>query len=193
VTTILLARHGESDWNAAGRWQGHVDRPLTGLGRRQAEELGAFLADISLDAAYASDLRRAWETAEIAVAGRGVEVIRLSELREVDVGSWSGLSRDEVEARYPEGVERWRAGGRGWEGGESYEEMAARVVAAVRRIAAEHVEATVLVVAHGGSVRAVKAAAVGVTLHEHRLRHPFERNGALSRVAVENGRLRLLG
>jgi broad specificity phosphatase PhoE len=192
VTTILLARHGESDWNAKGRWQGHADRPLTALGKAQAAALGAALGGDPPDAAYASDLRRAWETAEIAVAPLGLEVVRLPELREVDVGSWSGLTRAEVEARFPDGLERWQRGGLGWDDGESYEDMAARVVAAVGRIAAAHAGGRVLVVSHGGSIRAVKAHAAGLGLHEYRLAHPVEENAVLSALAVGNGTIRPL-
>jgi broad specificity phosphatase PhoE len=90
MTTVYLARHGESDWNVERRWQGHADRPLTERGREQAELLAGRLADVKLDAVYASDLRRAWETAQAVAATRGLEVVRLPELREVDVGSWSG-------------------------------------------------------------------------------------------------------
>ena len=192
MTTILLARHGESDWNAAGRWQGHADRPLTDLGRRQAELLGEELAGLELDAVYASDLRRAWETAEIAVGSLGLEVVRLPELREVDVGSWSGLTREEVEARFPGAVERWRAGAPGWEDGETYEEMAERVVQAVRRIAEVHACGLLLVVSHGGSIRAVKARALGLTFHAYRTSRPVEPNAELSALAVENGSMRLV-
>jgi broad specificity phosphatase PhoE len=192
MTTILLARHGQSDWNAAGRWQGHADRPLTELGRRQAELLAAELAGVSLDAAYASDLRRAWETAEIALGGRRLEIVRLPELREVDVGSWSGLSRAEVAERFPEAFERWRSGGHGWEDGEPYEVMAARVVAAVHRIAGAHPGGRILAVSHGGPIRALKAHALAITVGDHRLVHAVEDNAAVSAIVVENGSIKLL-
>jgi probable phosphoglycerate mutase len=192
VTTILLARHGESDWNAAGRWQGHTDRPLTELGRSQAGRLRDELAGVCLDAVYASDLRRAWETAEIAVEGRGLHVVREPALREVDVGSWAGRSRAELEELDPDGVRRWESGGLGWEGGEAYEAMAGRVVECVLRVAGAHPGGRLLVVSHGGSIRAVKAAAAGLTFHEYRRLHPVEPNAALSRVSVENGTIRLV-
>ena len=192
MTTILLARHGQSDWNAAGRWQGHADRPLTELGRRQAALLAAELAGVPLDAAYASDLRRAWQTAEIALAGRGLEIIRLTGLREVHVGSWSGLSRQEVAERFPAAFERWRSGGHGWEDGEPYEAMAARVVATVHRIAEAHPGGRVLAVSHGGPIRALKAHALAITVEEHRLLHAVEGNAAVSALLVENGSIRLL-
>ena len=90
MTTLLLARHGETDWNRARRWQGHAVRPLTDRGRAQAAALSDRLADIALDAVYSSDLRRARETAEAVALPHGLDVIVLPELREVDVGSWEG-------------------------------------------------------------------------------------------------------
>ena len=134
-----------------GRWQGHTDRPLTELGRRQARLLGRQLAATPVEAAYASDLRRAWETAELALAGRGIPVVRIRSLREVDVGSWAGLTARELEDRFPQELERWRDGGTGWSGGETYDDMAERVVAAVGEIAARHDGGSVLVVSHGGA------------------------------------------
>jgi len=188
VTTVYLARHGQSDWNAAGRWQGHADRPLTELGRRQAGELARTLADVPLDAVYASDLRRALETAETVAAPRGLPVSALAELREVDVGSWSGLTRAEAKERFPEGFRRWTDGSQGWEDGERYDRMAERVVAAVRRIATEHEGGSVLVVAHGGPIRALHAAALGLEVSEHRRLRPVEPNARLSRLTVEDGK-----
>jgi broad specificity phosphatase PhoE len=192
VTTILLARHGESDWNAAGRWQGQTDRPLTELGRRQARLLGRELATARVEAGYASDLRRAWETAELALEGRGISVVRLPSLREVDVGSWAGLTAKEVEERFPEQFQCWRGGGTGWRGGETYDAMADRAVSTLRQIASRHDGGCVLVVSHGGVLRAIKARAAGMGYGEYRVRHPVEPNAVLSAVAVENGRIRAI-
>jgi len=188
MTTIYLARHGESDWNVERRWQGHADRPLTDRGRGQAQDLAARLAGVDLDAVYSSDLRRAWETADAVASAKGLDVIRLPELREVDVGSWSGLTRDECEARFPEAFARWRAGGSGWDDGESYEEMGERIVEAIGRLAAEHQGGAILVVSHGGPIRAVHAHALGVDIATHRRTGPVEPNARLSAVAVEDGR-----
>jgi broad specificity phosphatase PhoE len=189
MTTVYLARHGESDWNVERRWQGHADRPLTERGREQARELAARLADVDLDAVYASDLRRAWETAEAVAAFRGLEVVRLPELREVDVGSWSGSTRDECAERFPVAFARWQAGGSGWDDGESYEAMGERVVSAIRRLAAEHPGGAILVVSHGGPIRAVHAHALGVDIATHRRTGPVEPNARLSAVTVEEGRI----
>jgi broad specificity phosphatase PhoE len=189
MTTVYLARHGESDWNVERRWQGHADRPLTERGREQAARLAERLADVELDAIYASDLRRAWETAEAVARSRGIEVVRLPELREVDVGSWCGFTRDECAELYPDAFARWQAGGSGWENGESYEDMGERIVAAIRRLAVEHAGGTILVVSHGGPIRAVHAHALGVDIATHRRTGPVEPNARLSAVAVEDGRI----
>jgi probable phosphoglycerate mutase len=189
VTTLLLARHGESDWNRARRWQGFCDRPLTERGRRQAAALAERLAELVLDAVYSSDLERAWQTAEAVARARGLEVQQLAALREVDVGSWSGLTREEAEARFPDGFRRWRAGGRGWDDGESYGGMSKRVLVAVDEIARRHEGGRVLIVSHGGPIRAVHGAALGMAMEAYRRIRPVEPNARLSAVCVEDGRL----
>jgi broad specificity phosphatase PhoE len=189
VTTIFLARHGESDWNVEKRFQGHTDRPLTERGRDQAHALADLVAVEKIDAVYTSPLSRARETAEIVAARAGLEPVALPELREVDTGSWSGLSRADVKARFPEGFARWRSGGSGWEDGETYEQMAERVIGALRTIAEGHPDGRVLVISHGGPIRAIHAAAEGVAIDDYRRLKPVEPNARLSAVAVENGRL----
>src|SRR2546421_2092518 len=91
MTTLLLVRHGETDWNADGRLQGHTDRPLSDFGRRQARQLAEELANESLEAIYASDLARARETAEIVGKRLGLPVVLEPELREKDWGTGEGL------------------------------------------------------------------------------------------------------
>lgn len=192
ATTIFLARHGESDWNAEHRWQGHADRPLTALGKAQAAALADRLADVPLAAIYASDLARARDTAQAVAERRTMQVIVRTDLREVDVGSWSGFTREEVEATDPDGLLRWLEGAQGWKGGERYEQMAARAIAAVCEIGATHPAENVLVVAHGGPVRAIHAHALGVELHAYRRSAPVEPNARLSAIEVEDGTIRRL-
>jgi broad specificity phosphatase PhoE len=187
---VYLARHGESDWNAANRFQGHSDRPLTELGREQAHALADLVAAEHVEAIYSSPLIRALETARIVAARTGLDVTTRDDLREVDTGSWSGLSRAEVKERFPEGFERWISGGSGWEDGETYDEMATRVLKGLRDIAAAHPEGRVLVVSHGGPIRAIQAAANGMDIHEYRRLRPVEPNARLSAVAVRNGTIR---
>lgn len=189
MTTLYLARHGESDWNVERRWQGNADRPLTDLGRRQAGQLAERLASTPLDAIYSSDLLRARETAAAVARRQGLEVRTLAALREVDVGSWSGLTREEVEERFPAAFATWREGGHGWVDGEAYEDMAERVVTAVLEIAGSHPGGSVLVVAHGGPIRALHAVALGLDISEHRRLKPVAVNAHLSRLHVEDGRL----
>ena len=160
TTRILLARHGETEWNRLGRWQGHADPPLNETGRRQAEALAAQLEGDGIVAVYSSDLRRAGETARIVADRLGLEVTERRALREIDVGSWSGLTRDEVRERFPDGFARWLAGEIGHDG-ETREALTRRVVAAVEAIAHDHPGESVLVVTHGGSIRAVRRHAAG--------------------------------
>lgn len=185
MTTVYLARHAESDWNVENRFQGHSDRPLTDVGREQAAALADALSDISLDAVYSSPLRRALETAEIVAAAKGLEPVQVADLREVDVGGWAGLSRADVESRFPEAFRRWLGGGEGWEGGETYEQMAARVLDAVGRLAESHPNGSILVVSHGGPIRAVHAAAACMDVNAYRRVGRVEPNARLSAVAVE--------
>lgn len=147
ATTIVLVRHGETDWNRERRWQGHADRPLNETGRAQARELAEALADEPFDAVYSSDLLRAHETARIVAERKGLDVTAVPDLRETRFGSWEGLTDDDVAHRFP-GLGRP-------EDAESREEMATRVLEAIRRIAETHPDQRVLVVTHGGPVRAV--------------------------------------
>ena len=160
MTRILLARHGETDWNRVGRWQGHADPPLNDAGRGQAAELAERLAGDGIAAIYSSDLVRASQTAHVVADRLGLAVVEEAGLREIDVGSWSGLTRAEVEQRFPEGYARWLRGDIGHDG-ETREELSERVVGAVERIAASHPGDTILAVTHGGAIRALRRYADG--------------------------------
>jgi broad specificity phosphatase PhoE len=192
VTTILLARHGETDWNREDRFQGWADPPLNATGCAQAVDLSVELMAEELAAVYSSPLRRAYETAEIVAASRGLEPVTVDELREVDVGSWSGLRRAEIEQRFPEQYARWLDYGQGWEDGETYEEMAERVVRAVLELAAAKDGERILAVTHGGPMRAVSAFADQVSYAEARRSSPVVGNTAVLEFAVEAGALRRL-
>ena len=161
TVTLVLARHGETDWNAVGRWQGHADPPLNAVGRAQAAALAVELAGTGIDGIVSSDLARAVETAEIVAGRLGLVVAQDAGLREIDVGSWSGLTRAEVAVRFPEGFARWQAGEIGHDG-ETRDELSKRVVAALLRQASMHPGARLLVVTHGGSIRAARRHATGL-------------------------------
>jgi broad specificity phosphatase PhoE len=187
VTELLLVRHGETDWNRERRFQGHADPPLNDAGREQAHELAESLAREGIDAIYTSDLQRARETAEILAARFGSEVVALRELREIDVGDWQGLTWPEIEERHPDGAARWGRDGHGWDGGETYDQLRERIVAALRGIAARHPGQRVLVVGHGGTVRATRAFVEGVSVVESRGRSPAIGNCEVFRVVTEDG------
>jgi broad specificity phosphatase PhoE len=191
VTTIHLARHGETDWNRELRWQGHSNPPLNERGRRQARALAAALDGTSLTAVYSSDLSRASETAEIVASRLDLPVTVDPALREIDVGSWEGVTLAEIEARFPEAVEGWeRRGAHGWEGGETHDQMAARVLNAVHSIAAGHESEELLVVTHGGPIRALKALAAGLDYPRDRRSVPYTENCEVFAIAVRDGTVR---
>jgi 2,3-bisphosphoglycerate-dependent phosphoglycerate mutase len=186
-TTIVLVRHGETDWNREDRFQGHADPPLNATGRKQAHELAAELHGEPLAVAYTSPLGRARETAEIVARRLGIGVRPSSSLMEVDVGSWSGLTRGEVEARFPDGFGRWLEYGHGWDDGETYDELGERVVTGLLEIAAQHPEEQVLAVTHGGPIRSAIAAADRVPFGEARRSIAILENCAVVRIAVRDG------
>lgn len=153
---VVLLRHGVTDWNDGGRFQGHADIPLNDSGRGQATAAAALLGGLGITRAYSSDLSRARETARIVTAPLGIEVQVDPRLREVNVGSWAGLSMDEVGLAEPDFWPALREGRdfRRSPTGESATEAGQRVALAVL----DHVEAaggtgTLLVVGHGLSLR----------------------------------------
>ena len=168
MTELIVVRHGETDWNRDGRYQGHADPPLNETGRGQAERLAEQLAGEPIEAVYSSDLRRASDTAEIVGARIGLPVKREPGLREIDVGSWQGLTKAQIDVRP-------------WDG-ETYEHHSERVTHALREIAARHPDGRVLVVSHGGSLRRVQEAVLGKPL-------PVVQHCTIWTCSLENGDL----
>ena len=148
MATLILARHGETDWNRDGIWQGHGDPPLNDLGRRQATELAERLADVAIDALYSSDLKRAYETAEIVGSREGSRASPPIPT----CGRWTSV-RGAASRR-----KRSRRASRAWprHDGEAREAFDARAVGVLQRIAKAHEGQLVLVVTHGGVVRALE-------------------------------------
>jgi len=147
VTRLLLLRHGQSEWNALGKWQGHADPALTDFGRVQA--LHAAQKVGSVDVLVASPLQRAMETAQIISAQIGVGPIVVEpDLMERDAGEWEGLTRKEIEERWPGylGNDRWPPGY------ELHHQLLVRTTAALHRIHSEYEGADVLVITHGGVI-----------------------------------------
>ena len=170
MTTLLLARHGETDWNRELRIQGSSDIELNDLGRAQARALAQELEHIDLDAIYTSDLSRARATAEVVAASHGLDVTLDARLRERSFGSWEGLTREDV-AALPDGAQH---------DGESDDQVRERVLEAVQAIADTHPGEQVLVVSHGGALN---------TLWHHALGERVERwaNCAVYKLAVREG------
>ena len=158
VTLLLLLRHAESEWNAAGLWQGWADPPLSPAGETHATGAGRLLRSHGFTAAESSDLRRARRTAELVSAAIGLPdpVGITPDLREYDVGDWSGLTRAEIERRWPGGIDDWRHNRlAATPGGESRQAFLLRVVAAVTRIGSADPSGPVLVITHGGVISAL--------------------------------------
>jgi broad specificity phosphatase PhoE len=189
ATTIVLVRHGETDWNRDNRFQGHADPPLNDVGRTQARALAGELSSRRFAAAYTSPLRRAAETAAILGDALHLQPRLDTSLMEVDVGSWSGLTRTEVEERFPLGYARWLEYGHGWDDGETYDELGARVVSGLVHIGRQHDGGDVLAVTHGGPIRSALAAAERVPFEEARRSIHVIGNCAVVQLAVREGKL----
>ena len=188
MTTLILVRHGETDWNAQRRWQGHSDTRLNDAGREQARRLAEEFPRV--DAVYSSDLARARETAEIVAGTIGLEVRLDERLRERGFGSWEGLTMDEIESAFPDDKRAWLAGsGPGALDAESFVAFATRVGSFVEDVGRRHAGEEVLVVAHGGTIRVVHALAAGLDYVRDHRSIPAVANCASSRFAFQNGKL----
>jgi probable phosphoglycerate mutase len=150
LTRVIVVRHGQSTWNAVGRWQGHADAPLSELGRSQAASAVASLPAVA--ALWTSDLARALETAEIIGAALGVPIRPDARFRERDAGDWTGLTRDQIEAGWP----RYLADHRRPNGFEVDSGVLARVLDGLADVHREHPGEMVLIVSHGGVLRAME-------------------------------------
>lgn len=186
VTELVFVRHAETVWNAEERWQGQTDVPLSASGREEVRLVAARLAGERFDRVLASDLQRAHETARGIAPHADVELDRA--LREMHLGAWCGLLHREVQERFPDELralqrgEDRRIGG----DGETVVELAARVTAAVARIERESAGARVLIVTHGGVIRALLLDVLGLT---GKTRPLFgSRNTAITCLAVHEGR-----
>lgn len=155
TTTILLIRHGQTDWNAAGRWQGHADIPLNEVGRRQARRLADRLSRWPITAMYSSDLKRAAETAHILADILGLQPVYDPVWRERHGGAFEGLTGAEIKRAHPEAWDRLSQGITDPPGGESPEQLHERVTKAFERLLERHAGEMVSVVSHGGALRTV--------------------------------------
>lgn len=161
---LLLVRHGETDWNLSQRFQGQSDVPLNEKGHQQAAAIARRLANEEIHAIYASDLSRAWDTAEAIAKNHAREIIAEPRLREGSFGQWEGLTYAELRQREPDAVEAWHEDISSFAppDGETLYQLAERVDAAYQYIAAKHQDQSVLLVAHGGSLQMLISTLLGL-------------------------------
>jgi probable phosphoglycerate mutase len=187
---LYLARHGETDWNAAGRWQGQTDVLLNERGRQQAREIAGLVRPLGVRSVAASDLSRARATAEIVAAELGLAVGHVhTDLRERCFGCFEGLTRDEVTARFPEAWKRYLDDpGPAMPGGEARDALLVRLLRAVDHVASA-LPGPALVVMHGGSMRALLADLVGAMPRPASASWPLHgiQNGHVYRVTLVAG------
>ena len=170
ATRVFLVRHGATVLSAEDRYAGSVDAALSDEGRAQARALGARLAGEPLAAVYASPMARAQDTARSIVAGRGLEVVTVPEIRETDHGHWEGKTREEIRAGFPEEYARWERDPFTFapSNGETGLTVLARALPAFLAIVSRHPDSSVLVVSHKATIRLVIGELLGVELRGYR-------------------------
>jgi alpha-ribazole phosphatase len=165
MTRLLLARHGETAWNAARRYQGQMDVPLNEAGRHQADALAQRLSGEEIGAIYTSDLQRARETAAAIAAFHDLPICADPRLREISFGDWEGLTSEQIRERDPESLTAWHQDPLHTPppGGETLNQVARRARAALAEITTHMPDKTVLIVAHGGILRVLLCLALEVS------------------------------
>ena len=170
-TRIIAIRHGETDWNAQRRIQGHTDIPLNAVGHQQSRLLAQVLTDSPIHHVYSSDLLRAAETAEAIAAPHGAPVARTPQLRERHFGAIEGSSFIDFEQHYPQDSLRWRKRDPAWAppgGGESLLTFQERVAQEVQALAAQNIGNQIAIVTHGGVLDVLYRQAARLGLQDAR-------------------------
>lgn len=152
---LCFFRHGRTTWNSQGRYQGIADTELDDLGWRQARAAARRSAEMKPVALYSSDLQRCANVGKLISEATGVHLVEDKRLRERDVGTWSGLTRDQVIKEHPEDLKAWMAGDEDVRpgGGESVGDVIARVESFTKSVTESHSEGTVIVVSHAALIR----------------------------------------
>ena len=166
---LILVRHGETGWNAENRYQGATDVPLSARGQAQAKALAARLASGALDAIYSSDLQRAWETAARIAASHALQVLMEPRLREMSFGTWEGMTYEEIQRLDPQALAEWMADPLtvAPPRGESLAHLATRIGEMLDDMMELARDETVVLVAHGGSLRVLLCLAMGLDPNAH--------------------------
>ena len=164
---LVLVRHGQTEWNADGRYQGQSNVALSALGRKQAASLAARFPMGSLDAIYSSDLDRARETAESVGKKFGVSVRLEPAFRELSFGDWEGLTYREISARWPKEAEKLFTAPDELKipHGETFQELQKRALDKLNELYENHVDQTVGVFAHGAINKTILAGLMHIPLH----------------------------
>ncbi|WP_087017334.1 histidine phosphatase family protein [Thaumasiovibrio subtropicus] len=168
MTEIHLFRHGQTEWNLTGRMQGFKDSPLTALGQQQALEARGKVDGVVFDAAYSSTTSRAYDTAKLLLDSAILDVTQLDDLREINMGVWEGMQREEVEKHYAADYHSfWQQPSQfSAEGAETFLSLQTRGVKVLKQIAKHHDKETVLVVSHAGFIKTVLTALLGHPLDD---------------------------
>jgi broad specificity phosphatase PhoE len=186
---VYLIRHGETDWNRDGRWQGHRDVPLSVAGRAQAKRLAHRLSksEPRFDSLFSSDLSRALETARILGGALGLRPTATPELREINLGTWAGKTREEIALAFPgEWLRMQRNEDIPRGGGETFSAFQRRILEWLNRATKDQERRTICAVTHGGCIRAVLLHTLGLTWAE-RDRIPSIDNGSITIVERSAG------
>ncbi|MGW1376510.1 histidine phosphatase family protein [Streptomyces sp. NPDC002446] len=194
MTDFILVRHGETVWHAENRYAGRTDVPLTDHGRAQAAALATWAATAGLTAVWSSPLSRARLTAAPAAGACGLAPRIDERLYEVDFGQGEGLTRDEMQRRFPERLAAFLADpvDNHLPGGEHPRHAAERAADCLADIAREQPHGRVLVVAHSTLVRVLLCHLLGIPLADYRRVFPQLHNGALTEIRIDHGRTALL-
>lgn len=148
---LILVRHGETEWNKQHRYQGQVDVPLSTVGEQQAALVAERLAERKIDVIYASDLKRAWQTATAIAKKNNLTILPEPRLREMNFGVLEGLTWDEAQIEYPEMVTAWFEDyNQPLDGGETLDAFSSRVLSFRDDLQQKHTDETILLVSHGG-------------------------------------------
>ena len=170
TTRMYLVRHGATQMTAENRFSGAIGADLSDEGRHQAARLGHRLKDDGIAAVYASPLARSMDTARIIAGSCGLQPVMVDGLREISHGSWEGLTRPEVEARFPKDYSAWEEDPFTFapEGAESGVAVLARALPAIRQIVTAHEGQPVLVVSHKATIRLVLCGLLGIDARGYR-------------------------
>ena len=186
MTEIIIIRHGETEWNKTGRFQGHSDVPLSAEGRTQAAALGKNLVVDHVDAIYASDLTRAMETAAPLAQRFGLEVISDPQLRELNFGAWEGRNFNDVNAENPNAMKNFYTDPEQADIPESepFPEFQRRIAGRVREIVARERGKRIVIVSHGASIRILLADILSMPIRS--IWHLSQLNTAVNKIRFED-------